>query len=386
MVRGTAVAQRSLVRRRISMHRSLALASLIVAVPAGALAQPSATPVGAEAPAPPVAAPPVAAPPVAAPPPAATASPDTGAAVSGPTPVAAPAPAAAPLAPAPVAAPLAPAPVAPAAPPSAAPPSAAPPSVAPPSVAPAPARPFQIVAPVYDTPRDRTIAGGQAEDAALHRAYFAGTALTVPRGAVVADIRQPLFPVGTLGLNVGITNRWQVSADVLWAELFDEVDGVLGWQLGTKLQVVRSDRFALAVHGSVAGATEDDDDESLLMGGLIASVCLDATCDSLVTGHVSAAMASDDFEDDDCYYDDCYEDTVEIPIIAGGSLIAGNDKAKFVLELHAAGDDSETGVGMYAGVRFPGRKVSFDAGLIAGFEDDDAAVFPLPMFALSGRL
>jgi hypothetical protein len=365
------------------MHRSLALASLLVALPAAALAQPSATPVGAEAPA----AAADAAPPAAPPAPAPTANPDTDAAVSGPAPIAAPAPVAAPP---PVAPAAAPAPVAPAAPPSAAPPSAAPPSAAPPSAAPAPAPAFQIVAPVYDAPRDRTIAGGQAEDAALHRAYFAGTALTVPRGAVVADIRQPLFPVGTLGLNVGITNRWQVSADVLWAGLIDEIDGVLGWQLGTKLQVVRSDRFALAVHGSVAGATEDDDDESLLMGGLIASVCLDATCDSLITGHVSAAMASDNLDDlgddDDCYYDDCYDQTVEIPIIAGGSLIAGNDKAKFVLELHAAGDDSETGVGMYSGVRFPGRKVSFDAGLIAGFEDDDGGVLPLPMFALSGRL
>jgi hypothetical protein len=376
-VRGMAVAREGVVRRRTSMHRSLILASVLVALPAAALAQPSATPVGAEAPAPVV----DAAPPAATPAPAAAAIPDTDAAVSGPAPLA------------PAAAPTAPAAVAPAAaaPPSAAPPSAAPPSAAPPSAAPlarpAPARPFPVVAPVHDTPVDRGLTGAQAEDAALHRAYVAGTALTVPRGAVVADVRQPLFPVGTVGLNVGITDRWQVSGDLLWAMFFDEAEGGVAWQLGTKLQIVRAERFALALHGSIAGAEDDhDDDESALIGGVIASACLDASCRALLTGHLSAVVATDDLDDDDCYYDDCYDDTVEIPIVAGGSLIAGTDSAKLVLEVHAAGDDHETGVGAYAGIRFPGRKVSFDAGLIAGLEDDDGGVLPLPLFALSGRL
>jgi hypothetical protein len=371
-VRGMAVAREGVVRRRTSMHRSLILASVLVALPAAALAQPSATPVGAEAPAPAV----DAAPPAAAPAPAAAAIPDTDAAVSGPAPLA------------PAAAPTAPAAVAPAAaaPPSAAPPSAAPPSAAP-LARPAPARPFPVVAPVHDTPVDRGLTGAQAEDAALHRAYVAGTALTVPRGAVVADVRQPLFPVGTVGLNVGITDRWQVSGDLLWAMFFDEAEGGVAWQLGTKLQIVRAERFALALHGSIAGAEDDhDDDESALIGGVIASACLDARCRALLTGHLSAVVATDDLDDDDCYYDDCYDETVEIPIVAGGSLIAGTDSAKLVLEIHAAGDDHETGIGAYAGIRFPGRKVSFDAGLIAGLEDDDGGVLPLPLFALSGRL
>jgi hypothetical protein len=338
------------------MHRSLALASLLVALPAAALAQPSATPV---APAAPEAAPPAAE--VAAPAAVAAPDPDTDAAVSGPAPIA---PAAA-------------------APPSAAP--AAPPSAAPVAPARPAAVPFQVVAPVYDAPARRGIAAAQSEDAALHRAYVSGTAVTVPRGAAVVDIRQPLFPAGTLGINVGLTDRWQVSGDLLWVLLFDEEDEGLAYSLGTKLQLIRSDRFALAAHASLMGA----DDENAVMGGVIASACLDGDCRALLTGHVTALVAGEDLDDlgddDDCGYD-CYDETVEIPVVAGGSLIAGNDTAKVVLELHVAGDDYETGVGAYAGVRFPGRKVSFDVGFIGGAEDDDGAILPLPLFALSGRL
>lgn len=338
------------------MHRSLALASLLVALPAVALAQPSATPVAPAvpevAPLPADVAPPAA--PVAAP------DPDTDAAVSGPAPIAPAAPAVAP--------------------PAAAPPSAAP--VVPTRPA---AVPLQFAAPVYGTPAERGIAAAQREDAALHRAYVSGTAVTVPRGAAVVDIRQPLFPAGTLGINVGLTDRWQVSGDVLWVLLFDEGEG-FAYSLGTKLQLIRSDRFALAAHGSLMGA----DDENAVMGGLIASACLDGDCRALLTGHVTALIAGEDLDDlgddTDCGYD-CYEDdTVEIPVVAGGSLIAGNDTAKVVLELHVAGDDYETAVGAYAGVRFPGRKVSFDVGFVAGAEDDDGGVLPLPLFGLSGRL
>ncbi len=126
-----------------------------------------------------------------------------------------------------------------------------------------------------------------------------------------------------------------------------------------------------------------------MLGGVIASACLDAKCRALLTGHISALIASEDIDDlgdDDDVLLRRYDNTVEIPIVAGGSLIAGTDSAKFVLEVHAAGDDygdrrSAPTPASASRTWSPSTPASSPA-----FEDDDGGVLPLPLFALSGRL
>lgn len=332
------------------MLRSLAFASLLVSLPAISLAQPSATP----------AVPPPAAPAAdpAAPPPAAP-DPDTAVPVSGSDAIPAEAPTA-----------EAPAPAAPIAAPAPAP-AAAP--LAPPSAAvAAPAAPLPAVYAVAPEPTKTGLAKVRASDASSHRAYLSDTALTVPKGTFSFDLLQPLLPAGMMSAHIGLTDRLQVSAAMLYIA---DVDAT--FLLRSKLRILGGDRGALSIQALLA--TQDDDDSGL-GGGIVGSVCLDAPCKAVVSGYLNAFVNGDDLDDDD-YYDD-YEEEVPVHVVGGGSLIAGGDKAKLVVELNIA----DGGGTLYSGVRFPRQRFSFDAGMTMLAFDEGVFPIPLPFFGLTARM
>jgi hypothetical protein len=193
------------------------------------------------------------------------------------------------------------------------------------------------------------LAAVTAEDASATRGLLLPSALTIPRGHVVAEVRQATAPLGAIGASVGLVDGVEIGAGAHWI-----VEEELAYTVSAKVQLVRRARWAFAAHGAVVGNAWI----SGTIGGLL-SLCVDGDrCRALATVHASALLG-----------DDSPDDAIEIPIAGGASIAAGGDGAKLIAEVHSGRDTNSSMVVGYAGVRFPGVRVSFDAGIAFAMGD-----------------
>ncbi len=218
------------------------------------------------------------------------------------------------------------------------------------------------------------IARRQAEDPAADRAYLARTALIAPSGSVTFQARAPLAP-GMLGQVSASFGRFELGVGGI---LITDEAAVLG--LNAKVQLLRSRRAALAA--SIDLFAPPDDDETLYLPSLVASVCADGdACNTLLSLHLTAIG----IEGED-----------EAPVFGGVSWSMGK-RGKFVGELHMTDDDSESVVAGYLGGRWGTNKVAFDAGIGFGGTlddgnscsdcyDDGPDIIPWPFIGLSARM
>lgn len=71
----------------------------------------------------------------------------------------------------------------------------------------------------------------------------------------------------------------------------------------------------------------------------------------------------------------------------GGSLVTGGGRLKAVVDAAVLGEDEDDRLLLgYGGIRYAGRRLSADLGLVVGVEHGDAEALPLPLIAISGRL
>lgn len=221
-------------------------------------------------------------------------------------------------------------------------------------------------------------------DAAAGRSYFGPTALVAPSGSITATVRVPLFPAFEGSLSASIADRLEVVVGAAAAiNPYDE-SGYPAQVLtgGAKLQVLRAERAAIALTGSVyrrPGYTHYNFDESweekrLVVGevGGVASLCITQRCTTIASAHV--------------HY---------IPEIWGGtqthgwggvSLVGGEGRHRVVLDATIANTDEEDGHSAllnYVGYRHAKARLSFDAGALVIVSDGEA--LPWPTFGMSAR-
>lgn len=214
----------------------------------------------------------------------------------------------------------------------------------------------------------------QVEDVGADRAYLARSALIAPSGAVTFQLRAPIAPVA-LGQVSASFGRFELGVGGIGIAEEGRVLAVNG-----KVQLLRSRRAALAA--SLDIFAPPDDDETLFVPSLVASLCADGdACNTLVSLHLTAlAIAGED----------------EAPVFGGVSWSMGRG-TKLVGELHVTDDEHDSVVAGYVGGRWGLGKLALDAGVgfggqlggaqsCSGCYDDGPEIMPWPFVGLSGRL
>ncbi|HPH69518.1 MAG TPA: hypothetical protein PLF40_27390 [Kofleriaceae bacterium] len=141
--------------------------------------------------------------------------------------------------------------------------------------------------------------------------------------------------------------------------------------LGAKLQIVKSDRLRLALHGTIGGGSEGGSGGGAGIVGGALTYCLDEGCISRLNGYVGAGFA--------------FENNAASPILASGAAIfrLGN-RLRGLVELdtgYIAGDfasTSNTFLFNYA-LRFTGPNVGVDFGFMKLFVDGEDVLDEVPL-------
>jgi hypothetical protein len=214
------------------------------------------------------------------------------------------------------------------------------------------------------TPLALTGVARRAEvDAAGDRVYLLSTAITPRAGTFTATWRAvPAASIGTAALAVGVTDRIQIGAHVLYG---DEGDSIEGGSI--RAQIYRHAGTAVALEADLLGT---DGHDAAGMASATLSQCLDSACGSIASVHAGALVSTDEGEQ-------------QVPVLGGVSLIAGAGSFKFIGELLSVEIDHDRLVGGTVGMRIGGRQFAFDLGIaFAGSGDDGGA---LPVIAVSAR-
>lgn len=230
------------------------------------------------------------------------------------------------------------------------------------------------------------LAGFRDRDAAAGRAYLSPTAVTAPRGKVTFGWMSPIAPVaGTASIGFGLTDRVQLSVGTTFtAEGLDgdcedcfAADDDGGALFVAKVGILRGERTALAAQAAFI----EIDGERTTAWSAVLSHCVDgATCNTVISGHLTVVPEGDT-------YDDVGNPATALHGVLGGSLVTGGGRLKAVVDAAVLGEDEDDRLLLgYGGIRYAGRRLSADLGLVVGVEHGDAEALPLPLIAISGRL
>jgi hypothetical protein len=206
---------------------------------------------------------------------------------------------------------------------------------------------------------------------ASNRGVAAPTAITVPQGTVELTL-QSVIPFAALGgLNAGVTKSTE-----LWIEggaaIADSDEHPYEYGAGIKQVLVRSDKLAIALTGSMRKFSEDGDNKLMSVGG-VGTLCIDDECGLLVSGSIARIWG---FNESD--YDD--NGTGENLITLSAS--AGNATTRVMLE--AMQVDGEA-IGFF-GVRFGNKTTALDLALVTALSEDTGDVPALPWIGVSSRM
>lgn len=200
------------------------------------------------------------------------------------------------------------------------------------------------------------------------------TAETQPAGTTIAGS----YELAGVGLSHALTDDLQLSVTAL-APVAEDVPFIAS--PSAKLRLLGGGRVRLAVIASAYVGRDGGSGEvaSAVAGGLAASFCLDAACDSLLSATAGLAHL---FVSD--------EESDGLALTVGGASLVQRvaPGVKLLLEAGRAALDAEA-VG-YAGygVRLHGERVAVDLTFLMDADGDAAEVSPLgvPFAALSVRL
>jgi len=225
--------------------------------------------------------------------------------------------------------------------------------------------------------------GATASDPNIDRGFLLPTAMTQPAGSVTYNNYELLLH----GVSYGITDRVQASVTVLSPITRDMP--FFGFA-AVKGRVVATDRFHVALQGSVGWGHEFDSSDSnsnvyTLGAGAFASYCLRQDCSSLLSASATYQLAGSDASDNRANI-----------LIYGGSVVHRvSPHIKLLGEVtSAAGRDVNndfenlSGLLVGYGVRFHGDNIAADLGFvkpIATSGDDGDFLVGLPFANVSYR-
>lgn len=220
---------------------------------------------------------------------------------------------------------------------------------------------------------------GVYRDANIGRSWLSPTAMTPPKGTWSFQDYELLF----VGGSYAFTDQFQVSANTMIPIVEDQPLIILA---SAKLLVARTGKLRLALHGTFNHFGENSDgdgDVNFYTGtvGGVATLCLDADCDSLATGYVGAGFGSE-------------SDGSVVPIFFAGSLLKKlGRRVKLAVEIdsaYIAGEIDEMSNGFlgWYGVRFTSKNIGVDVGFVRPFGPDvEWEDFPMgfPVVSLAYR-
>lgn len=258
--------------------------------------------------------------------------------------------------------------------------------VMPPGQAPLPRGAESIPAPSMPGNNAPGAVGGGAErrfppgaDAAVYEdvqsdgVWLVPTALTPPKGSVLLQ-SQELFG---LIASVGVTDRVQLTG--LMIAIPGAENGLFAAEL--KGRLIQSGRLRIAMQGRLIGFSEDDADDTTTTAnaGLIATLCLDEGCHSLLNGYLGTFFLLD--RPDDSF------------VVGSAGLTAGLSKhLKLLVELNTGAEDGELSQQdaflVWYGARVMSSRLGFDFGFVRPLEESFVDEMPLglPWLKITVRL
>ncbi|MBI4510410.1 MAG: hypothetical protein HY698_12305 [Deltaproteobacteria bacterium] len=225
-------------------------------------------------------------------------------------------------------------------------------------------------APAYSQP---TMPSGALADPNIDRSFVMPTAETQPKGALVFNDYELLL----MGLTYGVTDNFQITGTTL-VPIARDMPLVIQGSL--KFKLLDTSQVKLA---AMAGAWilddndsgENDDEAAIILNlGGVASFCLDAGCDSMLSAGVTAAKGRNvkEFVDSD---DGTQND--DIGFVYGATLLTKIGRhAKLVLEADSAFSfagrtwESADGFLLNYGVRFFTQNIAGDIGFLKPIGED----------------
>lgn len=213
-------------------------------------------------------------------------------------------------------------------------------------------------------PPTESVERGVMDDANSDRSLIAPSALTPPAGTFTFTDYELFWITGSYSP----TDNLQITLGTALPLVSDQP--FVG-TLGAKLQIVKSDRLRLALHGTVGGGAESGSGGGAGIVGGALTYCLDDGCVSHLNGYLGAGFA--------------FEDSAASPIVASAAgIFRLSNQLRGLIEVdtgYIAGDFASTSNSFlfnYA-LRFTGRNVGVDFGFMKLFVDGEDVLDEVPL-------
>jgi hypothetical protein len=228
-----------------------------------------------------------------------------------------------------------------------------------PTPVPAPAAAEPSVASVPERTDDRF--AGRRTDVGMDQAFLAPTALTQPAMSLTVHDHE----LAVLGATFAPVERWQITIAAMPPWVFN-IPKTFNAAVSTKLRLLDVSRLHVALIGGAGWLALN----RLIVGGVVASVCLDDTCASVVSAHGLAGPKRGKL--------DYGGESHSIAVAFGASGIFSVHRAiKIVTEAHVGGlqncnlhctDDVVGTLLGFAGLRFHVRSFAATVGVAVAAE------------------
>jgi hypothetical protein len=219
-----------------------------------------------------------------------------------------------------------------------------------------------------DGPRPEVAESGQPpaarrRDARESNAWLAPTALSLPAG----DVRLTAYELVFGELAWGVTDHLQVSAGLGWVPPENGIEVL--WRFEVKYRLPLAGRFRLALLGFGVGYTGEHNTDGRLTGaGAVASLCLDGSCQSLVSLAAHAGVGWQDPDEGD-------SSRISALLLSPSLVLAVGPRVKLVAEVHADGWAIWEKSLAFTLIRLPFDHLTIEVGTIIEFEG--VAFFPV---------
>jgi hypothetical protein len=218
-----------------------------------------------------------------------------------------------------------------------------------------------------DGPREEVtesvqLPAARRRDARESNAWLAPTALTLPAG----DVRFTAYELLFAELAWGVTDQLQASVGLGWVPPENGIE--ILWRFEVKYRLPLAGRLRLALLGFGFGYTGEHSTDGRLTGaGAVASLCLDDSCQSLLSlaGHAGVGLQDPD---------EGGTSRISDLLLSPSLVVAIGSRVKLVAEVTSGGSLIQKSLA-FALIRLPFDHLTIEVGTIIEF--DGVTFFPV---------